>query len=160
MGTRAEESAADLSTSGHRIAESNPNQRELDMTNIDPDVFYSEEHQAALKARYEAVHADIMKTKYATLQGDIDSGHVWTLEGKGVRKWVFQALRVGAALAPPMPLDDDGTGTGVAAYWQIDGVAMGSVEHAENYIAALKAEYKELSDAGILPPDPELEADE
>ncbi len=130
------------------------------MTNIDPNVFYGEENQAALKARYDVVHADIMKTNLAIAGRHIDSGHVWTLEGEGVRKWVFHALRMGAVLAPPMPQDDDGTGTGVPAYWQIDGVAMGTVEHAENYIAALKAEYKQLSDAGILPPDPELEAEE
>ena len=53
------------------------------MTNIDPAVFYGEENQASLKARYEAVHADIMLTGYAQLQADIDSAMSGRSKGKG-----------------------------------------------------------------------------
>jgi hypothetical protein len=130
--------------------------RELDMTNIDPAVFYGEENQAALKARYEAVHADIMLTGYAQLQADIDSGYVWTLKGDGVRAYLFQALGMGAVVAPPVSYPDDGDGRRVPAYWEMAGVGLGTVELAEKYIAAVKAEYEELSKLGeFLPVDEE-----
>ena len=41
------------------------------------DAFYGDDHQADLKAGYEAAHAVIMAGPYASLQTDIDDGSVW-----------------------------------------------------------------------------------
>ena len=129
---------------------------DIRMAEIDPEEHYSAENQAELKARYEAVHADIMLTGYAQLQADIDSGYVWTLKGEGARAYLFQALRMGAVVAPPVSSPDDGDGRRVPAYWEMAGIALGSVELAEKYIAAVKAEYEEISKLGVfLPVDEE-----
>ena len=70
---------------------------------IDPEVFYSDEYQAALEARYHAAHAVIMASDYASLQEDIDSGRVWQLGG-GAEAYAMQAVLIGAVMAPPETL--------------------------------------------------------
>ena len=63
---------------------------------------------------------------------------------------------MGAVVAPPVSYPDDGDGRRVPAYWEMAGVGLGTVELAEKYIAALKAEYEELSKLGVfLPVDEE-----
>lgn len=113
------------------------------MANIDPEVFYSDEHQADLKARYEAVHAVILAGDNGTLQLDIDSGHVWTL-GPGGHDYAHLWLGRGAVVAPPDPQTDPGTGQEIPAYWQIGPDGRGSVDRAENWFVCLKAEAEAL----------------
>jgi hypothetical protein len=97
------------------------------------DAFYGDDHQADLKAGYEAAHAVIMAGPYASLQTDIDDGSVWEMGSGGV-EYAMNALNIGAVLAPPSPVIN-ADGDEVPAYWQL-GVGRGSVAQAEAYIAA------------------------
>jgi hypothetical protein len=107
------------------------------MSDTDPNEQHSDEHRAALQARYEAAHAEIMNGDYANLQTDSDSGEIWSM-GDGAVALAMKLLIVGAVMAPAEETVHP-KGPRIPTVWGLDGEnGRGSIMAAEAYIANAK----------------------
>jgi hypothetical protein len=86
-----------------------------------------------LKARYEAVHKEIMAGPDADLQELVDSGQAWRAEGH-IGRTAMAGLESGALVCAPEP-GYDFYGSRIPAYWQVEDElgSAGSVANAEGY---------------------------